>query len=293
TVAEARDAFLAANGFSLADYDANWVKLKLGRVPLAIPNTPGRKRVVAMHDLTLDRTTDGSGEVSTKRLDEVRELNAAHWWVPGFVDHHSAEEHEYTLRERGRTDRELKVPLLTDALQEIPEGVHVSIEIKDRRSSEAVVNALRNRGLIDRAVVGSFSDGVVRDVRRRDPRVRTSPGRFGIAWYVLRFRFCRAREAATSPDGDGPAPKSTGRSSSKHVAIQVPSDYVLKFGPIEIPLFRLSSKFIACAHAQGLAVYVWTIDDEDEMRRLIDLGVDGIFTDFPSKLASFPETRPE
>lgn len=247
--------------------------------------------VVAMHDLTLDRTTNGSGDVSSKPIEEVRQLNAAHWWVPGFVDHHGAEEHEYTLRERGSTDPKLKVPLLTEALEVIPDDVHVSIEVKDRHSSEAVVGALRDRGILDRAVIGSFSDRVVRDVRRLDPRVRTSPGRFGIAWHVLRFRFCRAPEEATSPDDGRPASEQTGRSESRHVAIQVPSDYVLKFGPLEIPLFRLSSRFIACAHARGLAVYVWTIDEEAEMARLIEMGVDGIFTDHPSKLARFAATK--
>jgi glycerophosphoryl diester phosphodiesterase len=42
--------------------------------------------------------------------------------------------------------------------------------------------------------------------------------------------------------------------------------------------------FVTAAHGCGLAVHVWTIDEADEMRRLVDLGVDGIMTDRPSVL---------
>jgi glycerophosphoryl diester phosphodiesterase len=43
---------------------------------------------------------------------------------------------------------------------------------------------------------------------------------------------------------------------------------------------------VGAVHAAGLAVHVWTIDDEDEMRRLIDLGVDGVMSDRPSALVA-------
>jgi glycerophosphoryl diester phosphodiesterase len=48
---------------------------------------------------------------------------------------------------------------------------------------------------------------------------------------------------------------------------------------------------LAEAHRRGLQVHVWTIDDEPEMRRLLDLGVDGIMTDRPAVLRSVLEGR--
>jgi len=51
TVGEARDLYFRDNGFSLAGYTDRWVKLKLGPVPFAFPNTTSRKAAVKLHDL--------------------------------------------------------------------------------------------------------------------------------------------------------------------------------------------------------------------------------------------------
>jgi hypothetical protein len=51
SVAEAREAYFAANGFSTASYSDKWVKLKLGPLPIAFPNSPSRQKAVPLHDL--------------------------------------------------------------------------------------------------------------------------------------------------------------------------------------------------------------------------------------------------
>jgi len=62
----------------------------------------------------------------------------------------------------------------------------------------------------------------------------------------------------------------------RHVALQVPPSYS------GMPL--VDGAFVAAAHRLGLAVHVWTIEEESEMERLCGLGVDGIITDRPSVL---------
>ena len=64
----------------------------------------------------------------------------------------------------------------------------------------------------------------------------------------------------------------------RHVALQVPAT----FG--DVPL--VDQRFVDVAHEQGLAVHVWTIEEEPEMERLCGLGVDGIITDRPSALTA-------
>jgi glycerophosphoryl diester phosphodiesterase len=46
----------------------------------------------------------------------------------------------------------------------------------------------------------------------------------------------------------------------------------------------VTRRFVEAAEKHGLQVHVWTIDDETEMRRLIDLGVHGLMTDRPAVL---------
>jgi hypothetical protein len=51
TVERARDEYLAANGFALADYDKRWVRLQVGPIPVFFPNTAARRKAVPLHDL--------------------------------------------------------------------------------------------------------------------------------------------------------------------------------------------------------------------------------------------------
>jgi glycerophosphoryl diester phosphodiesterase len=69
--------------------------------------------------------------------------------------------------------------------------------------------------------------------------------------------------------GEEPAPL-------RHVALQVPVSY----GELTL----VDERFVEVAHRQGLAVHVWTIEEEAEMERLCGLGVDGIITDRPTAL---------
>ncbi len=67
--------------------------------------------------------------------------------------------------------------------------------------------------------------------------------------------------------------------------LQLPTDYDIEAGPIELTIDLATKGLIDAAHDHNLAVHYWTINDKDEMRMLIDLGADGIMTDYPHRLA--------
>ena len=67
------------------------------------------------------------------------------------------------------------------------------------------------------------------------------------------------------------------------MALQVPA----RFGDGEL----VTGEFVAHAHAHEIQVHVWTINNEAEMRRLLDLDVDGLVTDFPARLVDVVRRR--
>jgi glycerophosphoryl diester phosphodiesterase len=129
----------------------------------------------------------------------------------------------------------------------------------------ALVDALQRAGAVDRVCIGAFSDRRLTRLRRLlGPRLCTSLGPGGVA---------RLRSASYG----GPS----GRLSSP--CAQVPT----RQG--RFPL--VDERFVRVAHRRGMHVHVWTIDDADEMRRLLELGVDGIMTDRPAVLREVLEAR--
>ena len=66
--------------------------------------------------------------------------------------------------------------------------------------------------------------------------------------------------------------------------LQLPTEYELEAGPIELTIDLATEGLIDAAHKHNMAVHYWTINDRDEMRMLIELGADGIMSDYPHRL---------
>jgi len=149
------------------------------------------------------------------------------------------------------------IPTLDEVLETWPRA-NVNIDCKSDRAVAPLIDRLRRGDSLGRTCVGSFSDRrleAIRDALGQD--VCTS---------------CGPREVAALRTGSW-----FGRSGqTRALAAQVP----IRQGPITI----VDRRFLDTAHAAGLHVHVWTIDDPSEMRRLLDLGVDGIMTDRPAVL---------
>jgi glycerophosphoryl diester phosphodiesterase len=195
-------------------------------------------RLVAFHDSTLDRVTDGAGRIADLPWDEVRHARVA-----------------------GREP----VPLFAELLDAFP-GVRWNVDVKAERALRPLLALVERTASWDRVCVGSFSEArVARAQRLAGPRLATSFGTRGVLGLRLRSY------------GMPAVPRRTA------VAAQVPE--------IQSGVTVVDRRFVRAAHARGLQVHVWTVNEPARMHRLLDLGVDGIMTDHIDTLREVLEDR--
>jgi glycerophosphoryl diester phosphodiesterase len=158
-----------------------------------------------------------------------------------------------------RSARELGdagVPALSDVLARYP-GIRIIVELKVNRPelAVAVVDVVRRAGAVERVCVGAFGQRVLRTVRAIEPTMATSAAREEVRWALYRswVRWPVMRVAYSGFQ----VPEWSGRTRV------------------------VSPRFVGAAHRAGLAVQVWTVDAEDDARRLLSWGVDALITDRP------------
>lgn len=193
-------------------------------------------RVIAIHDLTLDRTTSGKGPVHSLTLAEIRALDAGTWFVG---------------RGNGAFGGE-RVPTLEEILDFAKEqDVIFYLEIKAGSAwgvEHALVGTLRDRNASARVVILSFDPSAIDSVLRFDSTMMTG-------------LLCE------HPSGD--LVERTVRAGARQLVAR---------GDL------ITQAEVEKAHHAGLQVVAWTINEPEQMRHLIAVGVDGIITDFPDRL---------
>ena len=205
--------------------------------------------IIVIHDDSADRTTEGTGLVRRMTLHEIQSLDAGYRFTPDGGTN-------YPYRGRG-----VRVPELGEVLREF-HGHKVNIDIKEEQPGVevALLETIKGAGAGDRVLVVSEMPAVVERVRELSGNgISTGASRQEIGDF---YRLSRLRlEFLVRPPYD---------------ALQVPVEY----GGREV----VTPRFLKAAHNRGVRVDVWTIDDPDEMRRLLDLGVDVIMTNRPEAL---------
>jgi glycerophosphoryl diester phosphodiesterase len=204
--------------------------------------------LVVFHDESVGRTTDGTGQVGSMTLAELKRLDAAHRFSPDGG-------RTFPLRGQG-----VNVPTLREVFAALPR-MRFNIEPKQGAPSLAapLCRLIREHDMTDRVLVASFSGTTLEEFRRVCPEVATSASTGEVATFLA---LQRAGLAASYT----PAMQ----------ALQVPE----RAGAVSL----LTRDFVHAAHGRNLRVHAWTINDESDMRRLLDLGLDGIMTDYPDRL---------
>ncbi len=174
--------------------------------------------LVCIHDPTVDRTTNGTGEVSSLTLSEIQRLDAG----------------------MGQ-----QIPLLEDVLKFSQGRIQVNIELKIAGVEERIANIVHNLGVTNDTIISSFlhlSLSVIKEISNR-----------------IRIAILVQNEIENLPS------------------------YAHEIGAYAInPAKELTSTMlITNSHEFDIKVFPWTVNDEETMLRLLDVGVDGLITDYP------------
>jgi glycerophosphoryl diester phosphodiesterase len=153
-----------------------------------------------------------------------------------------------------------RIPLFAELLEAFPDA-RINVDCKSDGALEPLSRMLRSAEVRERVCVGSFSDKRLRWLREEHgPSLCTSMGPREVGALRLGLPLPSGVFAAQIPPSQGP-----------------------------IPL--VTPGLIDRAHRHGIAVHVWTIDEERQMGDLLDLGVDGIMTDRPTVLRDVLQRR--
>ena len=196
-------------------------------------------RLVALHDDTLQRTTDGRGPVAARTLEELRRLDAGSWFRGGNGQGSFAGERIPTVEEVLAFAREYDI------------GMY--LEIKAPRASgaeHAVVAAVHAASALLTSNVISFDLGVLERVRKIEPVL--------LLGYLFNKRLPDAVAQAANAGARTVLPRAD----------------------------RVTPELVAQAKRNDIKVVTWTVNDPKQMKAFMEMGVDGIMTDFPDRLAA-------
>lgn len=202
--------------------------------------------IVVAHDSDISRTSNGSGLIADLTYAELQRFDFGYQFSP---------DGGLTFPYRGQG---LRIPRFSELLRTFPDiDVNVDIKPKQPRSLRGLIREVHACRAVDRIMVASFNHRVLRLFRNLCSSIATSasPIEIGQALFSERTR-CPIKG-----------------NSLPYQSIQIP----LRSHHLPIA----TSGLIRWAHDRGIAVDVWTIDEADDMKRLFELGVDGIVTNQP------------
>jgi glycerophosphoryl diester phosphodiesterase len=198
--------------------------------------------VVVHHDATLERTTDRRGRVADFTAEELSRVDAGYRFGEGG---------EHPFRGRGQG-----IPRLDTVLSRYP-NVRVIVELKENNTAlaSATIEVVRRANALDRVCLGSFGRHVLRAARALEPALATSAAREEVR--LALYRSWIRWPVRNTPYGG--------------------------YQVCEVAGFTrvVSPRFIELAHGANLRVQVWTVNQEQDARRLLDWGVDALITDRP------------
>jgi glycerophosphoryl diester phosphodiesterase len=210
--------------------------------------------IVINHDQTIDRLTNGTGLIREMSWVELQQVDGAYNWSPDGLT--------YPYRDKG-----IKILSLIEMMDAFPQQLY-DIEIKqhDPPLEKDLCDLLRKYGVAaDQAIVASFRDETLARFHDICPEVAISlPVNQGTVLYIL----SRVGLERLLP--------------LDAVVAQLPTTFSTILGQLE-----LDRRYIEAFAKGDRQVWVWTVNDSIEMKRLVKMGAHGIITDRPDILMDF------
>jgi glycerophosphoryl diester phosphodiesterase len=195
-------------------------------------------RFVAIHDESLERTTNGRGKVSDFTLAELRRLDTGLWYDRQYMG-----QRILTLEDILEFGRKRDVVFYLEVKYEAAWGMH-----------HALVGALQKEQDAARTIVISFDASTIESVRKLDASIMTG----------------LLIDEGSQTDAVRKALDVGARQLCPHARL-------------------VTHEFVEQTHRADLLLATWTVDDPEEMRRVISVGADGVMTDFPDRLMAVVE----
>lgn len=232
--------------------------------------------LVCVHDRTVNRTSNGRGVVSDLDLPTLTALDFSSWHGRAPV---SADEllNDTPYLEGVTADRiergggVLTLELLLQLVHDADRDVRLLIETK---------HPTRYGGLVEQSLVEQLARFGWAG-RRGPPEDLRQPSDLGNPVVVMSFATVALRRVRLLAP-DVPTVKLYERIKPKRRAGLLPNGVPIA-GP-DLELLRTYPEIVANSHANGHPVYVWTVDDLEDVRFVVELGVDTIITDRPREV---------
>jgi glycerophosphoryl diester phosphodiesterase len=202
--------------------------------------------IVVSHDAELSRTCGLDAAIRDLTLAELKRADAG--W--GFTTSDGA----FPFRGRG-----IEVPALAEVFAVFPERRYI-IEVKQSTPSvaAALLDVIERAGMRRRVLIASEEQTPIDEMRALAPELPTGFPYHEIAAFMI----------SLAPGAEPYQPRGD--------ALQIPPEY---------QSWRLvTPESVAAAHRLGVEVHVWTVNEVVEARAMLELGVDGIITDYPARL---------
>jgi len=226
------------------------------------------KEIVFFHDARVDRTTNGRGTVKSLTLRELKKLDQGYRFK-------GVGELAGTYPYRGKG---LEIQSLEEVLTRFPD-IKFNMDMKDRLSHVPGVLARKIKELNaeDRVMVGSFHHKQLEAFRLQSGAPTSASPREVWRFRKQIFRWYKKNRPIKLSEEITLEQEEVLGEPLPYFALQIPEKF---FG---LRTF-FGAEFFKLCHMVEIAVHVWTVNDPGDMFRLLDWGVDGLFSDNPKML---------